>query len=59
MLRHQIMKLPSKDDTRKQLDSIDDEIKKIKRDIASHQHTCEVRMAAQRVITVFLHACFA
>lgn len=43
MLRHQIMKLPSKDDTRKQLESIEQEIQKIKRDIASHQHTCEVR----------------
>jgi hypothetical protein len=63
MLRHQIMKLPSKDDTRKQLDSIDEEIKKIKQDIASHQHTCEVRRRHSKQAGLLqetstpLHAC--
>ncbi len=42
MLRHQIIKLPSKDDTRKQLDAVGDEIRKIQQDIASHQHTFQV-----------------
>ena len=42
MLRHQIMKLPTKEDTRKQLDSVEDEIKKIQQDITSHQHTFQV-----------------
>ena len=52
MLRHQIMKLPSKDDTRKQLDSVQDEIKKIQQDIASHQHTYQVGTGLEAVSLV-------
>jgi hypothetical protein len=52
MLRHQIMKLPSKDDTRKQLDSVQDEIKKIQQDIASHQHTFQVGTGHEAVSLV-------
>jgi hypothetical protein len=47
MLRHQIMKLPSKEDTRRQISSVQEEISKIQQDIASHQHTYQVRGAGR------------
>lgn len=42
MLRHQIMKLPSKDDTRKQISAVESEILKTQQEITSHQHTYQV-----------------
>jgi hypothetical protein len=44
MLRHQIMKLPSKDDTRKQTSAVESEILMIQQEITSHQHTYQVSM---------------
>jgi hypothetical protein len=48
MLRHQIMKLPSKDDTRKQISAVESEILKIQQEITSHQHTYQVGAWCQR-----------
>jgi uncharacterized UPF0160 family protein len=46
MLRHQIMKLPCKDDTRKQISAVESEILKIQQEITSHQHTYQVGASA-------------
>lgn len=61
MLRHQIMKLPSKEDTRRQISSVQEEISKIQQDIASHQHTYQVvskKVAAVKYLIEDLLASF-
>jgi septal ring factor EnvC (AmiA/AmiB activator) len=43
VLRQQIVKLPSRAETTKQLEQVQQEIKSIEQDIASHRQTYEVR----------------